>query len=747
MIRLASLKTSLRYRIGLGIFAATAVAISMSGLISVLFEDVKGTANLVTETSRTTQDETSAHALAATDLRLHVVQVQQWLTDISATRAAEGFDDGFGEAESHAEAFRQNLDSFASWFKETGQTEELAQVEAIGAAFEDYYEAGKQMAQAYIDGGPELGNLAMGGFDEASEGLQENIAPFIDKQIGSLGQDMEVLIERADGVHSILTFLEIGALLAALFISAASVLLWRVLKNQVFKPAGQLEEALHCLGKGDLAHRVPVVGQHEFSRMATAINEALESISTTLGATSVDWDQLAEQRQAEGELHRVVAMVENSPTGTLFSDTSGVVRYLNPAGAKLLDQVASDLPRPTNQMVGAPLDFLLSPEESEVATTPEDLPFERTSEVGPESFDLIVSPIRNPSGEFLGSMVSFENCTERLKSEREVKEAHARERAQTQELQERVEAMLEVVSTAATGDLTQEFDLSGDDAIAEMASGLDAFFKDLRERVGSIMKNAGSLNSTSTVLMDGGRHVKENATSTLERAQGAAATASQVSSNINTVATGTAELGASIREIASSAGEATQVAQNAAQTAQSTNELVAKLGQSSTEISEVIRVISKIAEQTNLLALNATIEAARAGDAGKGFAVVANEVKELSRETANATEEISERISAIQTDTQAAVESIGQICAIVDEINNYQQTISSAVEEQSATTTSIQRNLDEAARGSAEIAESVQEVAVAAQASTAEAEGNTATAENVSSLAAELEELVRRFQY
>ena len=41
----------------------------------------------------------------AKELKLNVVQVQQWLTDISATRAAEGFDDGFENAEASANKF------------------------------------------------------------------------------------------------------------------------------------------------------------------------------------------------------------------------------------------------------------------------------------------------------------------------------------------------------------------------------------------------------------------------------------------------------------------------------------------------------------------------------------------------------------------------------------------------------------------------------------------------------------------
>ena len=39
------------------------------------------------------------------DIKLDVVQVQQFLTDVSATRGQDGFDDGFKEAEKFAKRF------------------------------------------------------------------------------------------------------------------------------------------------------------------------------------------------------------------------------------------------------------------------------------------------------------------------------------------------------------------------------------------------------------------------------------------------------------------------------------------------------------------------------------------------------------------------------------------------------------------------------------------------------------------
>jgi methyl-accepting chemotaxis protein len=139
------------------------------------------------------------------------------------------------------------------------------------------------------------------------------------------------------------------------------------------------------------------------------------------------------------------------------------------------------------------------------------------------------------------------------------------------------------------------------------------------------------------------------------------AAAEQVSKNVQTVATGTEEMSASIKEIAKNASDAARVAPTRSRSRRRHNATVAKLGESSAEIGKVIKVITSIAQQTNLLALNATIEAARAGEAGKGFAVVANEVKELAKETAKATEDISQKIEAIQTDTKGAVDAIAEI--------------------------------------------------------------------------------------
>lgn len=180
--------------------------------------------------------------------------------------------------------------------------------------------------------------------------------------------------------------------------------------------------------------------------------------------------------------------------------------------------------------------------------------------------------------------------------------------------------------------------------------------------------------------------------------------------NIQTVASATEEMAASISEIAGNANQAAKVVARAVDVTNQTNQTISELGESSAEIGNVVKLITSIAQQTNLLALNATIEAARAGEAGRGFAVVANEVKELAKETARATEVISSKIAAIQTDTGGAVRAIGEIHSIISEVSEIAASIAGAVEEQSATTSEMSRSVTEVAEASREIMGAVAEV-------------------------------------
>ncbi len=106
----------------------------------------------------------------AHELKLSVIQVQQWLTDISATRGLDGLNDGFDEAENNAQLFR-------SLIKELSQLnpDKADKYQSLIPVFETYYSAGKKMAQAYIDEGPAGGNALMGQFDTAALALATRV--------------------------------------------------------------------------------------------------------------------------------------------------------------------------------------------------------------------------------------------------------------------------------------------------------------------------------------------------------------------------------------------------------------------------------------------------------------------------------------------------------------------------------------------------------------------------------------------
>ena len=143
-------------------------------IIVVITVGVYMTTSHIRSVAMTAQTENAEHAGfagIARKMELDVVDVQQWLTDISATRGLDGLNDGFDEADKSKQSFLAGLGQFKELFEKENDSDSLKQLREIRKAFERYCETGKKMAEAYVEGGPAAGNRHMSGFDDAAEGL------------------------------------------------------------------------------------------------------------------------------------------------------------------------------------------------------------------------------------------------------------------------------------------------------------------------------------------------------------------------------------------------------------------------------------------------------------------------------------------------------------------------------------------------------------------------------------------------
>ncbi|WP_247332291.1 PAS domain-containing methyl-accepting chemotaxis protein [Bradyrhizobium sp. 21] len=170
---------------------------------------------------------------------------------------------------------------------------------------------------------------------------------------------------------------------------------------------------------------------------------------------------------------------------------------------------------------------------------------------------------------------------------------------------------------------------------------------------------------------------------------------------MESVAAGSEELNASVREISEAMTKSRQTASSAVDQVSAADAQAQRLTEAALAMSGIVELINSITGQINLLALNATIESARAGEAGRGFAVVASEVKSLANQAKQATDKIGAEIGSLNGISGDVVTALASIKTAINNVSEYVTSTAAAIEEQSTVTnemsTSMQRAAAEAA--------------------------------------------------
>jgi len=217
---------------------------------------------------------------AANELHMSVVQVQQWLTDISATRGMEGFDDGFTEAAAYAKSYHEYSDKLKQLF---AGSEWVAHLEQTDKDFDGYYEMGRKMAQTYIDQGPEEGNKMMEQFDPYAEKIGEKV----DKIVTHTGTELAASLDSMQS--SARNNRMMGGIGAALGILGGAMFAWRLGSGI----RSRLKELAESLGAG--SDEVTTASEHISGASQSLAEGATEQAS--LGGTGAAFRPDSEKRR------------------------------------------------------------------------------------------------------------------------------------------------------------------------------------------------------------------------------------------------------------------------------------------------------------------------------------------------------------------------------------------------------------------------------------------------------------------
>jgi len=274
-----------------------------------------------------------------------------------------------------------------------------------------------------------------------------------------------ILLEEARPLLAAFDSLQAGVVLAdtdltIVYANQCAITTLRAIEPQILEAFGVgVDEALHgsatrFLGDADAVARIRATpGAFPCE---TTIAVGASTLSVKIDEVRCDGDVIAysavladvtAQLEIELERGRYLAILEGSPAGMIFADAGQVVRYVNPSTIADLRSLQQYIPVPIDKLVGIDSNVLAGnfvPDRELTGDPAVDLPIYGKVTHGPETLSIIVNPIFDAAGAYIGTVSTSTLITEQLNEAKKAADLAADNEA--------VRAVMTAVASASSSD-------------------------------------------------------------------------------------------------------------------------------------------------------------------------------------------------------------------------------------------------------------------------------------------------------